>query len=155
MEIMRVTTEWGRAGVHYVRVESMCQEFHVSIAQEFESDTPEDLYVLALDDILPVSTCRIRLLEDGVTGKIERVATVGSYRSQGVGSLVIREAERWLAELGAKRIVISSRLAALRFYERLGYQSDGSPTTGAGEFVCQMVEKELDGKEGTQDGTDL
>jgi GNAT superfamily N-acetyltransferase len=148
MEIKRVTTEFDRIGVHYVRVEGMCREFGIPIEGEFDNDTPDDLYVLAFDGVLPVSTCRIRLLDDGITGKIERVVTIGSYRSKGVGSLLIQEAERWLAELGATQIHINSRVAALTFYERLGYRSDGSARTGEGDFTCQMVEKKLDAKEG-------
>lgn len=140
--ITRVTEEWQRAGVHYVRTEGMVKEFDVSLEQEFEGDHPDDTYILAFDDKLPVSTCRLKYLDE-TTAKIERVCTIGSYRSKGIGAQVIKEAEAWMKEKGVKKVQISSREAALNFYLRLGYQPDYSKSSGAGLFRCILVEKEL------------
>lgn len=142
MEIIRVTEEWQRAGVHFVRVEGMCREFDLKLAGEFESDSPNDKYILALDGNLPVSTCRLRYI-DSQTGKIERVCTIGSYRNKGIGADVIREAEKWFKENSVKRIVISSREAALNFYIKLGYTPDYTQKSGTGLFQCVMVEKNI------------
>ncbi len=43
--------------------------------------TPEDEYILVMDGIYPVSTCRLHYLDEH-TGKIERVATLESYRGK-------------------------------------------------------------------------
>ena len=142
MEVIRVTEEWQRAGVHFVRAHAMIKEFGVSLDGEFADDTPESLYILVLDGNYPVSTCRLHYLEDGV-GKIERVATVGEYRGKGYGAVAIREAEKWMQENGVKKIYISSRTAALGFYEKLGYTPDYNNRTGSGLFECVMTEKEL------------
>lgn len=144
MEIVRVTEEWQRAGVHFVRVEGMCRELDLSLAGEFDSDTPEDKYILAFDNRLPVSTCRLRYL-DAETGKIERVCTIGIYRNKGIGAEVIKAAEEWFKENGVKKIVISSREAALNFYLKLGYTPDYTKTSGTGLFKCVMVEKVIGG----------
>ena len=156
MKVIRVTEEWQRAGVHYVRTEGMVKDFSLTLEGEFEADTPESLYVLALDENLPVSTCRLKLIEEGgdktgsenvgkseQIGKIERVATIPDYRSKGIGSLVIDEAEKWLKELGAKRVLINSRKAAVRFYEKLGYKPGWNKTSGSGLFECVETEKVL------------
>ena len=145
MKVIRVTEEWQRAGVHYVRTEGMVKDFSLTLEGEFEADTPESLYVLALAGNLPVSTCRLRIIEEGgeQVGKIERVATIPDYRSKGIGSLVISEAEKWLKELGAKRVLINSRKAAVRFYEKLGYKPDWNKTSGSGLFECVETEKIL------------
>ena len=148
MKVIRVTEEWQRAGVHYVRTEGMVKDFSLTLEGEFEADTPESLYVLALDENLPVSTCRLKIVDanDGSgekIGKIERVATIPDYRSKGIGSLVIDEAEKWLKELGAKRVLINSRKAAVRFYEKLGYKPDWNKTSGSGLFECVETEKVL------------
>lgn len=151
MKVIRVTEEWQRAGVHYVRTEGMVKDFSLTLEGEFEADTPESLYVLALAENLPVSTCRLKIVDasDGsgesgeLVGKIERVATIPDYRSQGIGSLVIDEAEKWLKEMGAKRVLINSRKAAVRFYEKLGYKPDWNKTSGRGLFECVETEKVL------------
>ena len=54
MDLIRVTEEWQRAGVHYVRTEGMVKDFNLTLDAEFEADTPDDIYVLALDNNLPV-----------------------------------------------------------------------------------------------------
>ena len=148
MKVIRVTEEWQRAGVHYVRTEGMVKDFSLTLEGEFEADTPESLYVLALAENLPVSTCRLKIVDasDGSgekVGKIERVATIPDYRSKGIGSLVIDEAEKWLKEMGAKKVLINSRKAAVRFYEKLGYKPDWNKTSGSGLFECVETEKIL------------
>lgn len=79
MKAIRVTEEWQRAGVHYVRTQAMCLGFKIPLEGEFSDDTPEDEYILVMDGIYPVSTCRLHYLDEH-TGKIERVATLESYR---------------------------------------------------------------------------
>lgn len=79
MEAIRVTDkEWEIAGVHYVRTEAMCNGFGVSLEMEFGEDKAGDEYILVLDGIHPVSTCRLHQLDEN-TGKIERVATLKPY----------------------------------------------------------------------------
>lgn len=142
MELIRVTKEWQRAGVHFVRAAAMIREFSVSLEGEFAEDTAESGYVLALDGNYPVSTCRLHYL-DQKTGKIERVATIGEYRHKGYGAAVIREAEKWMQEQGVKKIMINSRTAAVKFYEKLGYLPDWNQKSGEGDFACVMVSREL------------
>lgn len=142
MEILRVTEEWQRAGVHYVRTQAMCLGFGIPLAGEFSGDTPEDRYILVMDGNRPASTCRLRLT-DPETGQIERVATLAEYRGKHYGSAAILEAERWLAEQGARRVRINSRTAALGFYEKLGYTADQTQVSGSGDFTCVMTEKTL------------
>lgn len=142
LKIIRVTEEWQRAGVHYVRCEGMLKEFGVTLEGEFAEDSPSDIYILAIDDNIPVSACRIRRLND-LTGKIERVCTIASYRNQGIGAKVIKAAEEWLKESGAQKIYICSREQALPFYERLGYKPDYEKVSGEGLFRCIMTEKEI------------
>ena len=81
MKAVRVTEEWQRAGVHYVRTQAMCLGFKIPLEGEFSDDTPEDEYILVMDGIYPVSTCRLHYLDEH-TGKIERVATLESYRGK-------------------------------------------------------------------------
>ncbi len=142
MKAVRVTEEWQKAGVYYVRVETMCNGFGVSLEGEFEGDTPHDEYVLVTVEGKPASECRIRLDTEG-DGHIERVSTLPSYQGKGCGRAGIEEAEKWLAEKGAKRIVINAREAVIGFYEKLGYVPEPATRSGSGEFVCMHVIKQL------------
>ena len=72
------------SGVHYVRTQAMCLGFKIPLEGEFSDDTPEDEYILVMDGIYPVSTCRLHYLDEH-TGKIERVATLESYRGKHYG----------------------------------------------------------------------
>ena len=117
MEAIRVKDkEWKLAGVHYVRTEAMCNGFGVSLEMEFGEDKVGDEYILVLDGIHPVSTCRLHQLDEN-TGKIERVATLKEYRGQHYGAAAITAAEEWFAERGVKKIFINSRTEAVGFYD--------------------------------------
>ncbi len=142
MNAVRVTKQWQRAAVYYVRARAMCDGFGCSFEAEFHDDTTDSDYVLVLDGERPVSACRVHWL-GGEDAKIERVATLSEYRGKHFGSCGISEAERWAKEKGVKRIFINSREAALGFYQKLGYTPDYSERSGSGDFRCVMTEKFL------------
>ena len=97
-----------------------------------------------MDGIYPVSTCRLHYLDEH-TGKIERVATLESYRGKHYGQAGIIEAENWMREKGVTKIYINSRKAALGFYEKLGYTETDIPAflgidgTDAGFLAVEMA----------------
>lgn len=142
MKAIRVTEEWQKAGVYYVRTQAMCIEFGISLEMEFGEDIQKDEYILVLEGDIPVATCRLRYLDEE-TGKIERVATRKEYRGQHYGKEAILEAERWMKEKGVRKILINSREAALGFYEKLGYIPDHTVVSGHGEFRCILTSKIL------------
>ena len=132
MKTIRVTEEWQRAGVYYVRTEAMVLGFNLKLEGEFADDTPDGKYILVTDDEgKPLSTNRIHLLPEKQLAKIERVATVSAARGQGAGAVGIRAAEDWIRELGYSHIVITSREEAEGFYRKLGYitRADMNPDT--------------------------
>ncbi len=121
MEIIRVTENWQRAGVCYVRTEAMVKGYNCPLDGEFgKEDQPDTPYILALDAGFPIGTCRIHYLNDEIA-KIERVSVLSDYRQRGVGKAVIEAAEDWIRENGIKKIIITSRDEAVGFYEALGY----------------------------------
>lgn len=142
MNAIRVTKEWQRAGVHYVRTQAMCLGFGIPLDKEFDEDRPEDAYILVLDKEKPVSTCRLHYLGEG-KGKIERVATLEEYRGKHFGSAAISEAENWMKENGVKTIFINSREAASGFYQKLGYIPDENEKSGEGDFACVLMSKKM------------
>ena len=143
VELIRATENWQRAAAYNVRIEAMVKGFGIRVDQEIDiNDTENTKYIVAFNDIYPVGTCRLNWIDEK-TGKIERVCVLDEYRKKGIGKLVILEAEKWMQEQGAIKIVISSRVEATGFYEKLGYKVDWDTREDNGVFECVNTEKIL------------
>lgn len=79
-------------------------------------------------------TVHLHLCMDALSGDrpfavIERVVTALHVRGQGIGGALMRHAEEAAKSRGALKVMLSSnarRQEAHRFYERLGYDGEGS-----------------------------
>lgn len=141
METVRAETTAARAGAYYVRIQAMAKKYHITLEEEFdEHDTPETKYIVILDDDFPVATCRMYDMGEGAV-MIGRVVVLPEYRGKGLGSLTVRSAEEWAAELGFSRAVLESRLEKAGFYEKLGYTADSDKIIEGGTFRCIRMEK--------------
>ncbi|MBP5414281.1 MAG: GNAT family N-acetyltransferase, partial [Lachnospiraceae bacterium] len=65
------------------------------------------------------------------------------YRGKQLGRKTVKEAEDWIRETGNKRIIIDSRLEAVKFYEKLGYERFGDEVIKSGNFDCVRMFKEV------------
>lgn len=92
--------------------------------EEFdEHDTPDTKYIVVLDDDFPVATCRLYELPEETEGEgapvrpmmFGRIVVLPEYRKQGLGRLVVTEAEKWARELGCRKAVLDSRDVGGRF----------------------------------------
>ena len=143
MKIIRATETWQQAGAYYVRIQGMARQHHITLREEFDAhDGPDTKYIVLLEDDFPVATCRIYEIDAG-SATIGRVVVLPEYRKQGLGSLVIREAEVWVKELGYKKIILESRDTAVKFYEKLGYTADFDKMIFGETFTCVYMEKTL------------
>ena len=105
MEILRATKTAEQAGAYYVRIQAMARKHQIPLHIEFdEHDTPETKYIVAVDDYLPVATCRLYAI-DNERVMLGRIVVLPEYRHQGLGTLVVREAEAWAKELGFRHLV--------------------------------------------------
>ena len=103
MEIIRATETWQQAGAYYVRIQAMAKKHHITLRQEFdEHDTPNTQYIVAVDHDFPAATARMYPL-DGQSVMIGRVVVLPEYRHQGIGTMVVRECEKWAAEQGIRK----------------------------------------------------
>ena len=124
MEILRATTTAGRAGAYYVRIQAMARKHQIPLNVEFdEHDTPETKYIVAVDNYLPVATCRLYAIDDAKV-MLGRIVELPEYRHQGLGTQVVKEAEMWAKELGFTTAVVESRDNKIPFYESIGYVAD-------------------------------
>ena len=95
MEIIRATKTAEQAGAYYVRIQAMARKHQIPLHVEFdEHDSPETMYIVAIDDYLPVATCRLYPLDD-CRMMLGRIVVLPEYRHQGLGTQVVRAAEKW------------------------------------------------------------
>jgi predicted GNAT family N-acyltransferase len=72
-----------------------------------------------------VGTCR--LYWDNAVGchHVGRIAVPKHRRGEGLGALIVTEAERVIKELGGKEAFISGQIQVADFYKKLGYAQYG------------------------------
>lgn len=145
--ILRATEEWQRAASYFVRINAMNRKYHISLRDEFdEHDNDSSKYVILLDDTYPISTARFYEF-DKETALVGRVVVLEEYRKKGIGAKTMLEAEKWIKELGYKKIVIDSRLEAVDFYKKLGYiiveDCRCKCQSKTKTFECIKMEKEI------------
>lgn len=169
MEFYRITKDsprWQLIAYDYVRTDAFCFGQNIPIETEFSHDAPIDELngIVVIDGHKPVAGCRLSYPAPGV-GKIERVCVIRQAQTSGIGSLMLAQAERWIAEQGIRHIVISSQDRAVGFYQKNGYVINpdvspdayethphpGGPSPDSvdfkPDFICFLVEKYLDGPE--------
>ena len=143
MEIIRASKTAEQAGAYYVRIHAMARKHHIPLDVEFdEHDTPETKYIVIVDDYLPVATCRLYAINEKQI-MLGRIVVLPDYRNQGLGTLVVKEAETWAKELGYQTSIVESRDNKIKFYETMGYMADFSQKIIGKTFVCYRMEKNL------------
>ena len=113
-----------------LRYEVFCVEQGVSLEEELDGRDDEALQLVALDEGAVVATCR--LLVEGTTATLGRMAVARSRRGLGLARRLLDEAECRARELGSERVVLSSQLGARELYARAGYAAYGEVFLDAG-----------------------
>jgi predicted GNAT family N-acyltransferase len=113
-----------------LREEVFVGEQGVSLAEERDGRDEEALHLVVVDDGVVVATCR--LLVEGTTVKLGRMAVSRTRRGLGLARALITEAEARARELGAERIVLAAQLSAQALYDRAGYDAYGDVFLDAG-----------------------
>ncbi|MGX8774680.1 MAG: GNAT family N-acetyltransferase, partial [Bacillota bacterium] len=72
-----------------------------------------------------------------------RVVVLPEYRDRGLGAKAMKEAEKWIRELGYENIGVDSRTNAVGFYEKLGYEIIDPEVVVCGPFDCICMNKKL------------
>jgi predicted GNAT family N-acyltransferase len=113
-----------------LREEVFCGEQGVSLAEERDGRDAEALHIVVVDDGVVVATCR--LLVEGTTVKLGRMAVSRTRRGLGLARALITEAEARARALGAERMVLAAQLNAQALYDRAGYDAYGDVFLDAG-----------------------
>jgi PhzF family phenazine biosynthesis protein len=118
-------------GVLALRHEVFCVEQGVPEDLERDALDATALHLAALDaDGVVVGTCR--LVQEGATWRLGRMAVAGPLRSRGIGALLLDLAHDEAARAGAATMELHAQRAARRFYHRAGYVAHGPEFTEAG-----------------------
>jgi predicted GNAT family N-acyltransferase len=124
-----------------LRHEVFVVEQRVPIDEEIdEHDDRDALHLVAVEDGRVVATARVVM--DGATAKLGRVAVAVPARRRGLASRLIDESERHARALGARRVALAAQTGALSLYERAGYTPYGERFMDAG-IEHLMMEKTL------------
>lgn len=82
-------------------------------------------HVVAYSDDEAVGTVRMRYIEPDVA-KIERFAVKSKMRGQGIGKLIMQKALEHLKSKNIREVVLDSQSHAKGFYEKFGFEQDGT-----------------------------
>jgi predicted GNAT family N-acyltransferase len=123
-----------------LRHEVFVVEQNVPIDEELDEHDASALHLVAVEDGRIVATSRLVL--DGATAKLGRVAVAPAARRRGIASRLIAESEAHARALGARRIALAAQTGALALYERAGYTAYGERFMDAG-IEHLMMEKRL------------
>ena len=113
-----------------LRHDVFCVEQGVSEADEIDGRDGEALHVVAVSDGAVVGTCRLVL--DGETAKLGRMAVEPEARGRGIGAGLLAGAEREARAAGAHRIALHAQAHARALYARAGFAERGDLFEEAG-----------------------
>lgn len=103
------------------------------VPAEMEVDELEDKtsHVVGYYEDQACVTARIYEIEPNIY-KVQRVAVLKSFRKLGNGYKIMEEIERYVKELGGKKLKLGSQDHAIPFYEKAGFVVHGEGFIEAG-----------------------
>lgn len=114
-----------------LRAAVFVDEQGVPLEEDLDGRDGEALHLVAVaDDGTVVGTCR--LLTDGTTLRLGRMAVAPAARRRGLGLRLLELADAEAGASGAERTVLAAQLTALGLYERAGYTARGGVFLDAG-----------------------
>lgn len=105
--------------------------------REVDGCDADALHLLLEKDGLAIGTARLML--DGDTGKIGRVAVLEEHRGSGFGVLLVKKSLEVLRARGMRRAKLGAQTHAIGFYEKLGFTAQGAEFMDAGIPHRDMV----------------
>lgn len=131
MEILIKSWKEAKAEAFLVRQEVFIREQGVPAELELDEFDLSAAHALAYLDGCCIGTAR--LVNEGYgSAQIGRMAVLAHFRNQGVGKLILKKLIDLAKSQKVKSIVLHSQVAAIPFYEKLGFQAQGSAYEEAG-----------------------
>ena len=116
--------------LHFDSMPDQARRIRISVFMEEqgfvdEFDALDDLctHYVAFDGEDAVATCRTWIADDGY--HLGRLAVMKSHRGQGLGALMLQEAEAYVKSIGGESISLHAQCRAEAFYRKSGYSPYG------------------------------
>ena len=90
-----------------------------------EIDNTAVHFVLFDEDESPIATCRVFWNNQMNAYTLGRLAVMKECRGKNIGSLLVKEVEKYVRETGGKCIVLHAQCQVRTFYNKLGYKEFG------------------------------
>jgi predicted GNAT family N-acyltransferase len=107
-----------------------CEEQGVPVPLEVDKRDAVAMHLVAVRDGVVLGTCR--LLFDGATAKVGRMAVEPAARRAGIGSELLSAALDEARRAGSRRASLNAQVAAVGLYARAGFVVTGEPFEEAG-----------------------
>jgi ElaA protein len=137
MEAAQIDIRWATepgdvSGAIAVREQVFCREQGVPVAEEVDGldDSAEHLVAIAPADGRVIGT--LRLLVDGDTAKVGRVAVERDWRRRGIAARMLQLALARARERGCVRARLAAQLEAIALYEQAGFAVESDEFEEAG-----------------------
>ncbi|MCM1284676.1 MAG: GNAT family N-acetyltransferase [Acetobacter sp.] len=124
----------------YIRTAVFVEE--QGFKEEFDTDDSISTHIVLFDDNKPVATGRFYFNIEKQEYMIGRLAVIKEYRGKGLGSEIVKEAEKLIKSEGGKAVSLHSQCRAQSFYENLGYTAFGESDFDE-DCPHQWMKKEL------------
>ncbi len=94
------------------------QGFH----NEFDDIDETAAHIVMFDeDKIPIATCRIFWDTVMNTYILGRLAVIKEYRGKSIGSVIVKEAEKYIQKRGGKCLALHAQCRITAFYQTLGF----------------------------------
>ncbi|MDE6851138.1 MAG: GNAT family N-acetyltransferase [Lachnospiraceae bacterium] len=90
-----------------------------------EIDDSATHLVLLNEEDKPIATCRVFWNTVMNAYTLGRLAVIKEYRSKNLGSVMVKEAERYIQQKGGTDIILHAQCRATDFYKKLGFTEFG------------------------------
>ncbi len=121
----------------HIRSSVFVNEQQVPIDIELDAQDYQATHLLLMDGAIPVGCCRI--ITQGRTAHLGRIAIDKAYRHQGLGRLLMEKTEVYVTQHRYQQIDLNAQIQAQGFYEALGYHSIGDIFSEANIDHVRMV----------------
>ncbi len=94
-------------------------------SDEFDDIDKIATHFVMYDNDEYVATCRVFKSDESKIYILGRLAVIKKYRGQNIGKVMLKEAEKYVKEMGGEYIKLHAQCRAIGFYNACGYTKYG------------------------------
>ena len=133
---------WNQAAAFALRYEVFVLEQGISLKEEFDSlDCFDKNYYVIYNESTVLATARFQII-DQQTIQPDRLCVKKEYRGTGLGTKLVLEIEKYALNNGFSIAILSAEIAAIKFYQKLGYENNSKEYHEDG-IPCIQMKKTL------------